>query len=126
MGIKGMLIGVLWCTVITASCGASGRRPPAFPLPDSKKHCASCHVIEGTRTTALLVKKPSALCLDCHTDRLAPVEHRVDIAPSMEVKKLPLTDGKMTCFTCHDPHRNPHGALLRMPQAELCLACHPY
>ncbi len=81
---------------------------------------------EGTKTSAALKKAPSGLCLECHPDRVAPQEHRVGIAPSLEPKKLPLADGKMTCVTCHDPHKNPYGTLLRMPETELCLACHPY
>jgi predicted CXXCH cytochrome family protein len=125
MAIRKIVVTVLWCSMVTVSCNA-GRRPAAFPLPDSKKNCATCHVIEGSRTTALLAKKLSDLCLDCHSDRVAPQEHRVGITPSMEVKRLPLADGKLTCVTCHDPHKNPHGALLRLPETELCLSCHPY
>ena len=128
MDIRKIAVATLCCSMIAVSCAGTaqpGKRQSSFPLPASKKDCSACHVTEGTKTTAALKKELSGLCLDCHPDRTAPQEHRVGITPSMAVTKLPLTDGKMTCFTCHDPHKNPYGALLRFPETELCLACHP-
>ncbi len=119
---------LLW-SVITVSCAGAtppATRPTSFPLPASKKDCAACHLTEGTKTSATLKKAPSDLCLECHPDRVAPQEHRVGIPLSPAPKKLPLADGKITCVTCHDPHTNPYGSLLRMPETELCLVCHPY
>jgi predicted CXXCH cytochrome family protein len=119
------------CTCIAANaCAGTVRdtnvRPPvSYTLPEIKKDCATCHLPTGTAKAGELKKKLSALCLDCHLDRKAPAEHKVDIVPAMVVKGLPLTDGMITCFTCHDPHKNPHGNLLRMKAAELCLVCHP-
>lgn len=81
--------------------------------------------MDGTGTTGDLKKKLSALCLDCHPDRVTPSEHKVDIVPSLKVVGLPLTDGKITCTTCHDPHVNRHRRLLRLKESDLCLACHP-
>ena len=98
---------------------------PLPSLPDSKKDCSACHVMDGPTRTDAVKKNLSALCLDCHPDRLSPSEHKVDIVPSMKVIGLPLTNGKMTCFTCHDPHANPYGGLLRVKETDLCLICHP-
>lgn len=96
----------------------------AGSLPEIKKDCATCHR-DITRGPAL--HKPlSSLCLDCHPDRDASSEHRVDIVPSMPVLRLPLVEGKITCITCHDPHANPYGKLLRAPAKALCSRCHPY
>ncbi len=93
------------------------------PLPDSKKDCTACHTSPGAAT----LRKPlSGLCLDCHPGREAPAEHIVDVVPSMPVKQLPLRDGRMTCVTCHDPHTNKNGNLLRVPARALCKHCHPY
>ena len=103
----------------------TARLPVSYALPEIKKDCYICHLPAGSHKAAELKKKLSSLCLDCHRDRTAPAEHQVDIVPTMEVRGLPLTDGMITCFTCHDPHRNPHGSLLRMKATDLCLVCHP-
>jgi predicted CXXCH cytochrome family protein len=55
---------------------------------------------------------------------MAPNEHTVDVIPSMDVGGLPLKEGKVTCVTCHDPHKNPYSMLLRVPAKDLCLVCH--
>lgn len=93
-------------------------------VPGIKKDCATCHV--EIEKGPGLKKALSGLCLDCHPDRMAPNEHKVDIVPAREVGKLPLFDGRMTCATCHDSHSNPYGKLLRVPQKDLCFQCHPY
>lgn len=116
--------------IVAAVIGCAGlpwkqEAKASYPLPQIKKDCAICHVVEGEKTTAATTKKPSELCLDCHRDRVAPSEHKVDVVPAMPVKGLPLTDGKMTCITCHDPHANPYGSLLRMKPRDLCIVCHP-
>jgi len=107
------------------TAGRSDRPTAGYPMPWIKKDCYTCHLPAGPNKASALRKKLSDLCLDCHRDRKAPVEHKVDFVPTMEVIGLPLTDGKMTCFTCHDPHMNPHGGLLRMQATDLCLVCHP-
>jgi predicted CXXCH cytochrome family protein len=48
----------------------------------------------------------------------------VDIVPKSEVKGLPLFDGKIACPTCHDPHANANGKMLRVPAKGLCFICH--
>ncbi len=105
--------------------GRRNRPSVSYPMPSIKQDCSICHVAAGSHKASELKKKLSALCLDCHSNRKAPAEHLVDIVPSMAVKGLPLTDGMITCFTCHDPHRNPYGSLLRMKETDLCLVCHP-
>lgn len=47
--------------------------------------------------------------------RMSPTEHTVGIVPSMNTGTLPLTDNKLTCITCHDPHSNRYGRMLRVP-----------
>lgn len=122
--------------IVTTACGillmnglADAARqkglPESYPMPEAKRDCTTCHLAAGPNQAGELRKGLSSLCLDCHPDRKAPAEHKVDIAPSREVKGLPLTKGNMTCFTCHDPHRNLHGKLLRMNPRDLCLVCHP-
>lgn len=98
---------------------------PTRPLPEIKKDCSSCHALDEKGTPRSLKLPLSGLCIGCHQDRAAPSDHVVDVVPSREVNGLPLSEGKMTCATCHDPHANRFGALLRMKQADLCLHCHP-
>lgn len=103
----------------------TGRPAANYPLPWIKKDCDTCHLPAGTHKPGELKKPLSGLCLDCHRDRKAPAEHKIDIVPAMEVKGLPLFDGKIACTTCHDPHTNTHGSMLRIPSSDLCRACHP-
>jgi predicted CXXCH cytochrome family protein len=94
-------------------------------IPAIKKDCGQCHVSpDVTRKTAALKKQVSELCFECHQDRTFPAEHKLGVSPGVTVKELPLQDGKITCTTCHDPHRNSYGSMLRVPQSELCLLCH--
>ncbi len=94
-------------------------------IPDIKKDCSLCHLAQPvTKETPSLKKSVAELCIECHPDRKAPSEHRVDIVPSMKVRKLPLTNAAMTCVTCHDPHANAYGKMLRVPAKSLCMQCH--
>lgn len=125
-----MIVNAIVVLLLSAGCAEttvrSARRssPAGYPLPWIKKDCDICHPPAGANKPGSLKKKLSGLCLDCHRDRKAPAEHRVDMVPSMEVKGLPLFDGKVACPTCHDTHGNANGSMLRMPSKDLCLACH--
>lgn len=93
-------------------------------LPAIKKDCGLCHPTHDGKVTTLLKKPVSELCLDCHPGRKGNGEHVVDVVPAVNPAGLPLHDGKITCATCHDPHSNQYGSLLRMPREKLCRACH--
>ncbi len=113
---------VLLILMAAWSASAASRQAPAAPLPEIKKDCSLCHL--DIQKGPELKKPVSVLCIGCHQDRQAPNEHIVDVVPSMKVKTLPLSGGKITCTTCHDPHRNTYGKLLRVPQNKLCSHCH--
>lgn len=122
-----LVIAAAACSyMLSTACAGTPRpgQPVSYPLPEIKKDCSGCHTPDGSRRGELK-KALSQLCLDCHQDRTATSEHRVDIEPKREVKGLPLSAGRITCATCHDVHRNTHGSLLRMPARKLCLVCHP-
>ena len=131
MGLRTFALIAAGCTCIAAAVVAGPSSPTtarprvSYTLPEIKKDCVMCHLPGGTAQVGGLKKRLSDLCLDCHSDRMAPVEHRIDIVPTLKVPGLPLTDGRITCFTCHDPHNNPYGNLLRMKATDLCLRCHP-
>lgn len=83
--------------------------------------CTDCHN-SATPSASDLIKPQSALCADCHAERIAAGEHVVDIPVFAPDNPLPLHNGVMTCATCHDPHQ-PFAAL-RMTNPELCVQCH--
>jgi predicted CXXCH cytochrome family protein len=93
---------------------------------ENKHECSYCHITMHADAAMLLKASLSGLCLECHPDRSGSNEHRIDIAPSMEVVGLPLSkDGKITCATCHDPHeKSGYPMLLRVKPSELCFTCH--
>lgn len=91
-----------------------------------KRNCQLCHSLHTMEARIPLKKPLSGLCLDCHPDRQPPNEHVFDIVPALEVEGLPLTEGKITCVTCHDPHKNAYVKMLRTFPEQLCQKCHKY
>lgn len=95
--------------------------------PSQKHQCDYCHVLSDKSHKAALKSPLSKLCVGCHSSRMEPGEHIVDIVPSMKVDKLPLSNGRMTCATCHDPHENSgYAKLLREKPSEICFKCHHF
>lgn len=116
-----------------------GRNPHGDPTL-----CGSCHrsVVEGRRALRF-DGNTSRLCQSCHEGRLAKLEvHPVDRKPSEAILRrmpsgFPLTDGRLTCLTCHDltwgcttqppaamPSRNSlRGDRVASP-SEFCFYCH--
>jgi predicted CXXCH cytochrome family protein len=83
--------------------------------------CQRCH----QEKSALLLEDPAAHCGACHAFHSG--NHPVGMPPrQMDPKAdLPLAQGQVACFTCHDPHdvkRNGKG--LRLAFDDLCFACH--
>jgi predicted CXXCH cytochrome family protein len=97
----------------------------AETIPELKKNCFLCHMLNKKGTKIRLTVPINELCLDCHPDRKKPAEHEVDIRPSMRVRHLPLYNGKITCVTCHEPHgMTGLVKMLRAMPSELCSYCH--
>ena len=121
-------LGLLFFALFLCAPGCAGVTAPkaeAFRLPAIKQDCTTCHVSLQKEKGALLLKKPlEELCIECHPERMAPTEHKVGIIPSMKVGTLPLADNQLTCITCHDPHSNRFGRMLRLPAKDLCQSCH--
>lgn len=95
--------------------------------------CRACHEEPGIRKAGRLTKPVGAICLGCHP--FLGRSHPVDIVPSFKLPQgFPLDDNKrMTCATCHDPHRsyrNPvsggRSHYLRRTESkkEFCMLCH--
>lgn len=93
-------------------------------IPEIKKNCNICHLPHDT-SGKLLNAPLTELCLDCHSERRSPAEHKVDILPQMPVGNLPLYEGKITCITCHDPHgKGGFPSMLRERPRLICTKCH--
>ena len=76
----------------------------------SSNDCLECHftIPDAGDTGPFRFTRPiSELCARCHKD-LSPLSHSVGMAPSMPMPPgMPLDEqGRMTCATCHDPHKN--------------------
>jgi len=123
-----IMLSMACCVVVASACSPAvgAKKRPVYPLPPSKRQCINCHLVGDGNTLGPLRDHLSALCLNCHPDRIAPREHAVDVVPKQSVNDLPLFEGKITCATCHDPHVNLLGTMLRKEGTQLCLSCHPY
>ncbi len=136
--------------------------------PGSAGLCGGCHLVHGSQGPFLWAKKiPNAqdlknpaVCFSCHSEKGAAAKkpihgnsHPLGVSPDEHglSTRLPLFEadgrysakGRMTCYTCHDPHRwQPGGtpgqndlqaegeaadSFLRIsnaPAARLCADCH--
>ena len=93
---------------------------------NDRSNCSVCHKEEPPA----LNLDPIATCTKCHPGNVGnhPVSrHPLGQTPKINVPSfLPLSkDGKIVCFTCHDPHNKSKSAdLLRVDFTKLCASCH--
>ena len=91
-------------------------------VPASERHgdCGVCHGSTGVDNQGALVLQEPALCQQCHSNR---ADHIILVRPGKMKTELPLSNGLMTCITCHDYHSD-QSLQLRLPTPALCNACH--
>ena len=102
-----------------------GQVRTSYPdVPDIKKDCSICHVVNNS-VTGVLIRPLPELCTECHPDRSGKGEHALGIKPS-EAIDLPFDkQGKITCTTCHAPHgEGGFPKMLRKEGDEICVSCH--
>lgn len=81
--------------------------------------CSSCHTIHVSRTPTGLegrgkrIDRVSTMCATCHTDVMARFR-----MPSHH----PVTEGAMSCTSCHDPHSGERTSV--RSEVERCGSCH--
>ncbi|MDF1544125.1 MAG: DmsE family decaheme c-type cytochrome [bacterium] len=75
--------------------------------------CADCHQVHGQ--AGVETKSTTELCYDCHGDVRAAMH-----LPSAH----PVSEGKMSCQSCHDPHGGTTKFSLEADSRELCFTCH--
>jgi len=126
---RGLLVIVLMALSAVIAYTVIEKNPHDFTEGD----CPKCHV-DSSENPKVLTMSVTKLCQPCHKKINRKSSHPVDKVPeSIRVPAdLPLTDGKVTCNTCHNIHESNLTAMggktyfLRRPSAgrEFCMACH--
>jgi DmsE family decaheme c-type cytochrome len=80
--------------------------------------CLSCHSMHSEAPADSMVNTAmrTEQCYECHQDKRSEMR---------KVSHHPVREGKMTCYSCHDPHGSlTDGALRASSINELCYQCH--
>ncbi len=78
--------------------------------------CNSCHKIHGNRDKVLGKTTQPDVCYTCHKEQRAQMSR-----PSHH----PVTEGKMTCSDCHNPHGSAGPKLVKRDSTnDTCFTCH--
>ena len=81
--------------------------------------CTTCHGVHTFKSEVhqLKAENEKQLCATCH---------RAEVAKFDRTEHMPVSEGKMTCTSCHDPHGSANVRLLRVGNTvtELCTSCH--
>lgn len=127
MKIALLIITLLIVSVIVAYTIL--RNPHDF----SEAECPSCHV-DSVNNPREMAAPLTELCRPCHKKITKRSSHKVDMVPELVKvpEDLPLTDGMVTCNTCHNIHEHRYTArgektyFLRRPAPgmEFCMSCH--
>ena len=83
--------------------------------------CESCHGpgslhIEGEGDKSKILKGDWRQCFACHLDKKSQFSLRYH---------HPVTEGRMTCSDCHDPHKGAKPVFRAEEANETCFSCHP-
>lgn len=84
----------------------------------NKIACSDCHnpMVKGSINSALRAQTISETCYSCHPKQRADFLKR---------GHMPLSEGKMTCVDCHNPHGSRTKPLLKADSLnEVCYTCH--
>jgi len=133
---------------------APGSRNLRGQSPEQSGICGACHFAHGWAQSVPQGADPvSGACLSCHREggwaekeAVGTFSHPVNVAPEKKLETgLPLWnlggEERVTCPSCHDPHRfwpgaqrpippfevdgDPTNSFLRMESDALCRECHP-
>lgn len=102
------------------SCHTGGQRIhwPGSMHDLNKMACTDCHNPMARFSGTSLLKKDSITetCQSCHSQQRAEFRKR---------SHMPVSEGKMSCVDCHNPHGSPTAPLLKADSVnDVCYACH--
>ncbi|MBI5666278.1 MAG: hypothetical protein HZC49_14485 [Nitrospirae bacterium] len=111
---KCSIIFALLIAIAAVAYGLSGR---GHEFSDDK--CVLCH--SDVKDDPASIKPTITLaCNACHLKLEKKKSHPSDVYPTMEVPEdMPLTDGKLTCLTCHFVH--PENGIQNLTDSHLFL-----
>ena len=128
---------------IEAGDGSSIVKPKELAPLELEKTCMRCHSgnVAQTHWQGSMHQRRGVVCVDCHSihapappDSMVAAEMRTktcyqchqDVRAEMsKTSHHPVREGKMTCFSCHDPHGSITTKNLRAASVnELCYDCH--
>jgi len=118
-----------------------GKKSPA-PVALRNATCLSCHgKTARTLWSGSAHEARNVSCTDCHTLMHAGSErgnlaqgtvmqtcakcHQQKVSQLTRFSHMPITDGKLECSTCHNPHGSPNEKLLLASSVnQTCFTCH--
>jgi DmsE family decaheme c-type cytochrome len=81
--------------------------------------CTTCHSVHEPKSDHAQLKTTTEIetCATCHRSQVMKVKR---------VSHMPVTEGRMTCTTCHNPHGSTNVRQLRVGNwiNESCVSCH--
>jgi DmsE family decaheme c-type cytochrome len=80
--------------------------------------CTDCHAVMHDASDRNNLQKPSTIetCGRCHAQKKAQMRRNAH---------MPVTEGKMECSSCHNPHGSPNDKMLVASSInETCYSCH--
>lgn len=104
------------------------REPHQF----TQQECTICHIGPNYGESDVKTKITFA-CETCHSENARILSHPTDVYPTISIPKdMPLTEGRLTCLTCHYTHNDKdkqftqrHYFLRRQIRGIIfCSACH--
>lgn len=102
-----------------------------LPAPQQEPPASAATLPETSEHPPLAEEKQvnTAVCFQCHKETVEVASHPINVLapPGMVIPpEYPLlSDGRMTCMTCHTRHSsNNEARLLKGGKKELCTGCH--
>ncbi len=123
----------LLAVVVLAATAYIAHTVSESPHAFSEDECQKCH-IDASENPKAMRTSITTMCQSCHRKLTKNSSHPVDTLPEL-VKvpaDLPLSNGRITCNTCHNIHENRFSSFgsktyfLRRPVVgrDFCLSCH--